>query len=160
MIAGGKSYSFRCVQKPPLPSSIASSPTARDIVSFKYQAPDRKRRRAPTFHGLFNSNPVGATGRSVCPLKDPVNRKSRSITSSGLVFGCSDSRQLGARTLLHTVGQPMVMETASWGATHLIPPIHGIPRALLAVLEVLNSRQANAGRAEHLETPRQLQPED
>jgi hypothetical protein len=34
-----------------------------------------------TFHGLFNSKPSGASGRSDCPLKKPVNRLSLSITS-------------------------------------------------------------------------------
>lgn len=33
------------------------------------------------FHGLFNSNPGGATALSVCPLREPVSRMSRSITS-------------------------------------------------------------------------------
>lgn len=39
---------------------------------------DRMRR---TFHGLFNSNPGGAVGLSVCPRREPVRRRSRSITA-------------------------------------------------------------------------------
>jgi len=35
-----------------------------------------------TLQGLFNSNPRGASGLSVWPLRNPVNLKSRSITSS------------------------------------------------------------------------------
>ena len=33
-----------------------------------------------TLHGLFNSNPAGALWLSVCPRKNPVNRRSRFIT--------------------------------------------------------------------------------
>ena len=35
-----------------------------------------------TFHGLFNSNPGGALGLSVCPRSIPVNLRSLSITAS------------------------------------------------------------------------------
>lgn len=34
-----------------------------------------------TLHGLLNSKPAGALGLSVCPLKNPVSRRSRSITA-------------------------------------------------------------------------------
>ncbi len=34
-----------------------------------------------TLQGLFNSNPSGASTLSVCPLKYPVKRRSRSITT-------------------------------------------------------------------------------
>lgn len=34
-----------------------------------------------TLQGLFNSKPAGADGLSVCPLKYPVNLRSRSITT-------------------------------------------------------------------------------
>lgn len=36
--------------------------------------------RLRTLQGLFNSNPIGAAGLSVCPLKNPVNLRSLSIT--------------------------------------------------------------------------------
>ena len=35
-----------------------------------------------TFQGLFNSKPAGASGLSICPLKVPVSRRSRSITAN------------------------------------------------------------------------------
>jgi hypothetical protein len=33
-----------------------------------------------TFHPALSSNPFGASARSLCPLKNPVNLRSRSIT--------------------------------------------------------------------------------
>ena len=60
----------RSETRPARPPSVRSPP----IIAGKH-----------TLQGLFNSKPNGAVGVSVCPLKNPVNLLSRSITILTLV---------------------------------------------------------------------------
>ena len=63
----------------------------------------------------------------------------------------------GLRTLLYKSLAHGKYKLYFGGATNLIPSIHRIPGALLAVLEVLDSGHPNAGRTEHLGIVRQKQ---
>lgn len=62
------------------PANLDDTFLALPIISVLDPEESRGWGNAHTLHGLFNSNPGGAAGLSVCPLRYPVNLRSRSIT--------------------------------------------------------------------------------
>jgi hypothetical protein len=103
--------------------------------------------RVLTLHGLFSSNPAGASPLSVCPLSMPVSRLSRSITVLWLTSAAHQrSRGYYFAVMLLACGALVVR----CGGTHPVPLIHRTPSSLSAVLHVSDLRHSRSGDSEHL----------
>jgi hypothetical protein len=89
---------------------------------------------------LFNSNPGGAVGLSVCPLKYPVNLLSRSITAH-LSVQLSVSSEEGNYFAISLLAfyRPQELQLG-WRYTDSIPCIHRMPRPLSSILHMPNFR--------------------
>lgn len=74
-----------------------------------------------TLHPLLYSKPAGAMGRSLCPLSQPVRRRSRSITAEG---------KSGQRFWVIGLSRSWQLRTLS------VPLVDGVSGALAAVLNV------------------------
>lgn len=76
-----------------------------------------------TLHGLLSSNPAGALGLSVCPLRNPVSRLSRSITA----IVSSDLYVLHA-----LLAEPLIESSH----TLSVPRVYRMSRSLASILHV------------------------
>ena len=103
-----------------------------------------------TFHGLFNSNPGGALGLSVCPLNIPVSLRSRSITACRISASLSKAEVQCCNYFAKQHSSQHSLQHREVSSTHPIPLIHRMPSSLPSVLHRADGGHSGAGDAHEL----------
>jgi hypothetical protein len=99
-----------------------------------------------TLHGLLSSKPAGATGLSVCPRTNPVNRRSRSITvdrGEYIEWGHREVVVLCCETVSGALGCPEI-------ATDSVPRINSSSSPLASVLHLSELSDRHCAEREEL----------
>lgn len=100
-----------------------------------------------TLHRLFNSNPGGASGLSVCPLEKPVNLLSRSITA---VYSVCWHEVIVVGVILCYWSLALGTRLNSRRSTHSVPRIKSTPCLLSSILHLSERTDGGGAEREHL----------